>query len=91
QQEIPSRATFSRAFTEFAETQLAERVHSALIETHLGDQLIGHISRDSTAIGAREKPEKRWWKSNLRKSGDTRKWARNASRNTLGWKDKTRA
>ncbi len=59
QQEIPSRATFSRAFTEFAETQLAERVHSALIETHLGDQLIGHISRDSTAILAREKPEKK--------------------------------
>ncbi|MES9857811.1 MAG: transposase [Sedimenticola sp.] len=59
QQEIPSRATFSRAFTEFAETQLAERVHSALIETHLGGQLIGHISRDSTAIGAREKPEKK--------------------------------
>jgi len=58
-QDIPSRATFSRAFTEFAETQLAERVHSALIETHLGDQLIGHISRDSTAIEAREKPEKK--------------------------------
>ena len=58
QQDIPSRATFSRAFAEFVEVQLAERVHAALIETHLGGQLIGHICRDSTAIDVREKPEK---------------------------------
>lgn len=58
-QDIPSRATFSRAFAEFAESQLAERVHAAIIDTHLGNQLIGHISRDSTAITAREKPEKK--------------------------------
>ena len=56
--DVPSSPTFSRAFSEFAESQLAERVHAALIEKHLGDQLIGHISRDSTAIVAREKPEK---------------------------------
>lgn len=58
-QDIPSRTTFSRAFAEFAETQLAERVHAAIIDTHLGNRLIGHISRDSTAITAREKPEKK--------------------------------
>jgi hypothetical protein len=58
-QDIPSRATFSRAFAEFAESQLAERVHAAIIDTHLGNQLIGHISRDSTAITSREKPEKK--------------------------------
>ncbi len=56
--DVPSAPTFSRAFAEFADSQLAERVHAALIEKHLGDQLIGHISRDSTAIVAREKPEK---------------------------------
>ena len=58
-QGIPSRATFSRAFAEFAESQLAERIHAAIIDTHLGNQLIGHICRDSTAITAREKPEKK--------------------------------
>ena len=58
-QDIPSRATFSRAFAEFAESQLAERIHAAIIDTHLGNQLIGHICRDSTAIAAREKPEKK--------------------------------
>jgi hypothetical protein len=52
----PSEATFSRAFDEFAEGRLAERVHEALIKEHLGDELIGHLSRDATAIEARERP-----------------------------------
>jgi hypothetical protein len=58
-EEIPSESTFSRAFAEFAESRLPERVHQALIEKNLGNQLVGHISRDSTAIHAREKPEKK--------------------------------
>lgn len=53
---LPSEATFSRAFDEFAQARLAERVHEALIKEHLGDELIGHISRDGTAIKAREHP-----------------------------------
>jgi len=52
---LPSAATFSRAFAEFAQDRLVERVHEALIQTMLGEQLIGHISRDSTAIEARER------------------------------------
>ncbi len=55
---LPSEATFSRAFEEFATVCLAERVHEALIARHLGDELIGHISRDGTAIMAREHPAK---------------------------------
>ncbi|MBO3704306.1 MAG: transposase [Candidatus Accumulibacter sp.] len=51
---LPSEATFSRAFDEFAEAGLGPRVHEALIKEHLGDQLIGHVSRDGTAIEARE-------------------------------------
>ena len=53
---LPSEATFSRAFEAFAEWRLAERVHEALIKEHLGSELIGHISRDGTAIEARERP-----------------------------------
>ena len=54
--EVPSESVFSRAFAEFAATQLAQRTHEALIrETH-HDRLVGHLSRDSTAIEAREKP-----------------------------------
>lgn len=53
---LPSEATFSRAFEEFAEDRLAERTHEALVSEMLGSSLIGHISRDGTAIEAREKP-----------------------------------
>lgn len=56
--QIPSEATFSRAMTDFAETQLAQRVHEALIKKTYEDTetIILHNSRDSTAIEAREKP-----------------------------------
>jgi hypothetical protein len=54
--EPPSESTFSRAFEEFAQERLAERVHEALIKEHLGEELIGHLSRDGTAIEARERP-----------------------------------
>lgn len=55
--DVPSSATFSRAFAEFAATGLADRVHTTLIAQHLQGELIGHIARDSTAIPAREKPQ----------------------------------
>jgi len=53
---LPSEATFSRAFEEFAESKLAERAQEALIKEHLGSELIGHLSRDGTAVEARERP-----------------------------------
>ncbi len=34
---LPSESTFSRAFEEFSESRLAERVHEALVKEHLGD------------------------------------------------------
>jgi len=57
--EIPSESTFSRAFQSFAKNKLGERVHKSLIEETQKDNLVGHISRDSTAIKAREKAEKK--------------------------------
>ncbi len=54
--EIPSEATFSRAFAECSQSRLPERMHAALVAETLGDTLIGHVSRDSTAIEARETP-----------------------------------
>jgi hypothetical protein len=53
--QLPSEATFSRAFAEFSANQLPERVHAALIEKYEKPRLVGHISRDATAITAREK------------------------------------
>ena len=53
--QIPSEATFSRAFAEFTKGALGDRVHEALVERSLRPELVGHISRDSTAIEGREK------------------------------------
>jgi hypothetical protein len=56
QADIPSAATFSRAFEEFAVIGLVDKVHASLIEVHIGKQTVMHISRDSTEVVAREKP-----------------------------------
>jgi hypothetical protein len=57
--DIPGEWTFSRAFAEFTESRLAERVHEALINKSYRGEIVGHICRDSTAIEAREKPIKK--------------------------------
>ena len=57
--DIPEEWTFSRAFAEFSESQLSERVHESFIKKHYKDEIVGHNSRDSTAINAREKPLKK--------------------------------
>ena len=54
--DIPSEATFSRAFGEFARHGLGERVHETLVARYVKPELVGHISRDATAIRGREKP-----------------------------------
>ena len=51
---LPSEATFRRAFGEFARGGLMQRVHARMVKDMLGEHVIGHISRDSTAIEARE-------------------------------------
>jgi transposase len=56
---IPSESTFSRAFAEFSESRLGERVHEAMVERCLKPELVGHINRDATAIKGREKPAKK--------------------------------
>jgi len=53
--DVPSAATFSRAFAEFAESQLPQRIHAAMLKEHCAGRFVGHISRDSTAVKAREK------------------------------------
>jgi hypothetical protein len=55
---IPSESTFSRAFAEFAESQLPSYVHQTMISDNLSEDIISHVSRDSTEIEVREKPQK---------------------------------
>src|SRR5208337_2116129 len=54
--QVPSEATFSRAFAEFARGELPDKIHAAPIERALGGRIIGAIARDATEIEAREKP-----------------------------------
>lgn len=57
--DVPSGPTFSRAFEEFAESGLPQKIHEGIVKKYLGEKLVGHISRDSTAIDAREKAVKK--------------------------------
>ena len=40
--QVPSPATFSRAFAEFAAGKLGDDIHAALVETHIGDRIVLH-------------------------------------------------
>jgi transposase len=71
--EVPSEATFSRAFSEFSSSKLVQQIHEAMVKKHCGSKLAGHVSRDSTAIEVREKPEK---KENKTESEPKRKQGR---------------
>jgi hypothetical protein len=52
---LPHESKFSRAFAEFAATELPQQWHEAVIATTQSQRLIGHIARDATAIPARER------------------------------------
>jgi len=57
--DVPEEWSFSRAFAEFSNSQLAQRIQKTMITQYYKDEIVGHISRDSTAIEAREKPAKK--------------------------------
>ncbi len=57
--DIPEEWTFSRVFSDLSKSHLLEKIQENFISEQYKDEIIGHISRDSTAIDAREKPEKK--------------------------------
>jgi transposase len=52
---VPSEATFSRRYASYAQNRLMEQTLGPLVSSHLEGRIVGHLSRDSTAIEAREK------------------------------------
>jgi hypothetical protein len=54
--QVPSEATFSRAFAEFANGDLPGKMHAALVGRVFQGRIVGVIARDATQIDAREKP-----------------------------------
>jgi transposase len=85
--QIPNESTFSRAFAAFAESRLPEEVHEALVKKHMSEHLVGHISRDSTEIVAREKPVAR---EKTQKKQSNRKRGRPKKGETVSPKEETR-
>jgi hypothetical protein len=69
---VPSEATFSRAFAEFTASELPARVHEAVVAQYQQPRLVGHISRDATAINGREKAAKKVPVPKAKKSEPTR-------------------
>lgn len=53
--DVPCESTFSRAFSAFAQGELADQIHEAMIKENYQNKLVGHLSRDSSAIKGREK------------------------------------
>jgi hypothetical protein len=53
---VPSPATFSRRLSEYADTHIIEQSLYKMVRDYHRGRIVGHISRDSTAIEARERP-----------------------------------
>jgi len=52
---VPSGATFSRRYSLYARHKLMEQPLGLLVSNYLEGRIVGHVSRDSTAIEMREK------------------------------------
>ena len=83
---LPHESKFSRAFAEFAATGLPQQLHAAVIAATQSQRLIGHITRDSTAIPARERisetarEEKKTSQTKVRKRTEARDKRRRAAK-----------
>jgi hypothetical protein len=53
---VPSPATFSRRLKDFSEGSTMAQALNAMVSRYYEGRIIGHISRDSTAIAVRETP-----------------------------------
>ena len=71
---LPHESKFSRAFDEFAGTELPQQLHAEVIAATQQQRIIGHNARDSTAIPAREHfPETAKQKAAKRKAKNAKK------------------
>ncbi len=75
---IPSESKFSRAFQEFTNSSLPEKVHEALIRNVYKDHIVGHVVKDSTGIEVREKHLKKDTAKNRKKLKEAKKKAKRA-------------
>jgi DNA-binding transcriptional regulator GbsR (MarR family) len=76
--EIPSEATFSRAFKELSDFKIAEKTHEQFVKEYLSEKTFFYNATDATKIPLREKAvkkekiEKVKYKAGRPKKGETR-------------------
>lgn len=75
---VPSESTFSRAFNEFANNSLPDKVHQVLIKEIYKDQIVGHMMIDSAPLEAREKHLKKNSVANRKKAKNDKRKAQKA-------------
>jgi len=56
--DIPSEATFSRAFDEISTMQIAHKSHKKFVQEYLSEKTFSYNATDATKIPLREKPVK---------------------------------
>ena len=56
---VPSEPTLSRAFARFAQQNLGDLVHQAMIAKFVSSQIVMHASHDATALEVRQKAVKK--------------------------------
>ena len=56
--DIPSEATFSRAFRELSDLEIAQKTHEKFVKEYLSDIVFMYNATDATKIPLREKPVK---------------------------------
>lgn len=56
---VPCEATFSNVFADFSGNDVASAIHENLIKDFYQNKEVQYLNRDSSAIEAREKPEKK--------------------------------
>ena len=79
---LPSEATFSRAFSEFAESRLASRLHETLIARTMDGHLVEHISRDATPCRPKPRSSTSGMPANISERHPTMRWPPTGSRGT---------
>lgn len=57
--DVPSKGTFSNAFSEFSESDVLSKIHEKVIKSIFKDRIVGHVSRDATDIRGRERMPKK--------------------------------
>ena len=56
--DIPSEATFSRAFSELSDLKIAEKTDEKFVKEYLSNELFFYNATDATKVPLREKPVK---------------------------------